>query len=532
VNDAPTRSVLCVAALAGACSMIVELAAVRLIAPWFGTSSAVWTNVIGVVLLALSTGYLLGARLSRLAEPRRVLGLVLLSAAACSAWLPSLAGPVARCFLPQGLTLDEAARVLKWGSLATGLVLFMPSALLLGCISPLAAEILERAKPRGAGSSGGRVLAVSTLGSLAGTFSTTYLALPVLGLTRTFLVCGSVLGALAAWVLWCSRRGSIHRAVVFLAPVPLAWLLARIGAPDVPDGFQLLESVESAYQSSRIIEGDVDGARWRRLQVNEGFDSFQSVWRAEPGPLPMGYYYNLFALPPWWSDHVPRWRMLVLGLAGGSSWRVFERALPEGMELESTGVEIDPAIVGLGEKWMQLPRADPHRRVLSDWDARTALGLVGGEFEEVILDAYANQMEIPAHLTTVEFFREVHSHLVPGGWLCVNIGSFGLADPIVESIASTVARAFGERALVVRVPISRNCVLFARRGNLPPEPSVRDTDTRSPALNSVLAAIALPGASRWYEANDSRLLTDDLNPIEELQRRSILEGAERAREPR
>jgi spermidine synthase len=531
-SRASTRSILCVAALAGACSMIVELAAVRLIAPWFGTSSAVWTNVIGVVLLALSSGYLLGARLSRLDHPRRVLGLILLMSAACSSWLPALAGPVARCFLPQGLTLEEAARILKWGSLATGFVLFMPSALLLGCIPPLAAEILERATPRGAGSSGGRVLAASTLGSLVGTFSTTYLALPVLGLTRTFLVCGGILGALAVWVLWQSRRGGVDRAMGFLAPVPIAWFLARLGSPDVPEGFKLLESVESSYQSSRIIEGDVDGVRWRRLQVNEGFDSFQSVWREEPGPLPMGYYYNLFALPPWWSASVPRWRVLVLGIAGGTSWRVFENALPAGTELESTGVEIDPAIVGLGERWMQLPRADPERRILADWDARTALRQVEGEFEEVVLDAYANQMEIPAHLTTVEFFREVRSRLVPGGWLCVNIGAFGLTDPIVEAVSGTVARAFEQRALVVRVPFSRNCVLFARRGDLPPDPSAARTTSRSAALDTVMASIALPGASRWYDSIDSLVLTDDLNPIEELQRRSILEGPERLREQR
>ena len=87
--------ILAVAGLAGACSMILELSAVRLIAPWFGTSSAVWTHVIGVVLLGLSTGYLFGARLSRGKSPMRALGLCLLAAAAATGWTPALTAPVA-----------------------------------------------------------------------------------------------------------------------------------------------------------------------------------------------------------------------------------------------------------------------------------------------------------------------------------------------------------------------------------------------------------------------------------------------------
>ena len=83
-----------VVALAGAATMTVELSAVRLLAPWFGASSSVWTNVIGVVLLALALGYALGARLSARPRPARDLGLVLLLGAFLVAWLPALAPPV------------------------------------------------------------------------------------------------------------------------------------------------------------------------------------------------------------------------------------------------------------------------------------------------------------------------------------------------------------------------------------------------------------------------------------------------------
>jgi spermidine synthase len=508
--------------------MTVELAAVRLIAPWFGTSTGVWTNVIGVVLLALSAGYLLGARLSAGAHPERALGVTLLASAACSAWLPGLARPVARAFLPEGLALDEAAELLQWGSLASALVLFMPAALLLGCTPPLATEALERRTARGAGSSGGRVLAISTIGSIAGTFATTYLAVPVLGLTRTFLISGSIQAIAGACLLWGERRSSRALVGALLAPLVVAWCCSRIQRPPLPSDSRLLESVESRYQSARVVERESDGVRMRLLQVNEGFDSFQSVWQPEKGLFPAGYYYNLFPLPAWWSPRKESWSVLVLGLGGGSVWRVLDGTLPMGEALNSVGVEIDPAIAALGERWLDLdPGGGAGRRVLSGWDAREAVRALDLRFDEIVLDTYANQMEIPAHLSTLEFFRDLRGRLAPGGWLCINIGAFGLDDVVVRALADTVTRAFEQSALVVRVPFSRNCVLFARDGAALPALNGRDPRVGDAAVDALIGALTLPGAHRVWEPTTASVLTDDRNPIEELQRLSIAEGRAR-----
>jgi hypothetical protein len=136
----PTWALLAVAACAGAATMVVELSAVRLLAPWFGTSQAVWTNVIGVVLLALAAGYLLGARLSAGPRPARTLGIVLALAAVGAGLLPFAAASVARLFLPQGLALDEVAGLLRWGSLAT--------ALCCSCRQPCSWAASRRCAPR------------------------------------------------------------------------------------------------------------------------------------------------------------------------------------------------------------------------------------------------------------------------------------------------------------------------------------------------------------------------------------------------
>lgn len=518
--------ILAVAGLAGACSMTLELSAVRLVAPWFGTSSVVWTHVIGVVLLALSLGYWLGARLSRGVNPERALGIALLLAAGATAWLPALAHPVASWFRPASIALDEAAELLRWGSLASALVLFLPPTLLLGCAAPLATEILQRRSDRSAGDSGGRVLALSTLGSIVGTFSTTYLVLPTLGLTRTYLGVGVLLALTGIWSLTKGGRSHGKALGLLLLPLLAALLGSRSRDPAAPEGWRIVDRAESAYQSIRIVSTE-SGALLRHLQINEGLDSFQSVWQPKPGLLPDGYYYNLFVLPVWWSNPKGPWRVFVAGLGAGTTWRVLEGAMPGHVRLVGTGAEIDPEVVALGRRWFDLPGSDPDRRVLSGWDARAALSNQVEPFEEIVLDAYANQMEIPAHLCTLEFFDEVESHLAPAGWLAVNIGGFGLADPVVESVAGTVASAFGQRVLAVRVPFSRNCILFARRGSEAPAPGseawfVGDEDQRAR-----LSALALEGTWRWFDANGvGRNLTDDENAIDALQWESIRRGRE------
>lgn len=525
MNSKGSAWILAVAGLAGACSMTLELSAVRLVAPWFGTSSVVWTHVIGVVLLALSAGYWLGARLSRGGNPERTLGIALLLAAGATAWLPALSHPVASWFRPVSVALDEAAELLRWGSLASALVLFLPPTLLLGCAPPLATEILQRRSERSAGDSGGRVLALSTLGSIAGTFSTTYVVLPTLGLTRTYLGVGVLLALTGIWSLTQGSRSPNKALGFLLLPLLAALFASRSRDPAAPEGWGIVDRAESAYQSIRIVETTEPGAPLRRLQVNEGLDSFQSVWQPKPGLLPDGYYYNLFVLPVWWSAPDGPWRVFVAGLGAGTTWRVLEGAMPGHVQLVGTGAEIDPEVVALGRKWFDLPEADPDRRILSGWDARAALAIQVEEFEEIVLDAYANQMEIPAHLCTREFFDEIESHLAPAGWLAVNIGGFGLADPVVESVAGTVATAFGRRVLAVRVPFSRNFILLARRDSEPPAPGSEAWFVGNQDQRTRLSALALEGTWRWFDTNGGgRILTDDENAIDALQWESVRRG--------
>jgi spermidine synthase len=508
-----SNRLLLACAFAGAGTMAIELSAVRLVAPWFGTSQAVWTSAIGAVLIAMAIGYLVGGKWAGSEAPERRLTLSLWFAAAWAAGLPSLAPWVASTLMPESASLEVVASILPLSSLACALVLFLPPAALLATAGPIVVELLARSRSLSAGRSGGQVLASSTLGSLLGTFGTTYLGIPILGVSGTLWLTASLI---AVGALLCSSVIRHHQASVFAIGV---FLVSSSGASSVPAG--VLASVESQYQSVRIIER-ADG--WRNLEVNERRGSFQSVWKPEAGLLGSGYYYDCFALPPHWAQATDEWSVLVLGLGSGTAWRVLEGSMPPSTQLHAMGVELDPVVVSLSREFMGLSADGDHRRTLAGWDARAALGPIskgGRAWDQLIVDVYANQVEIPPHLATVEFYAAAKSLLAEGGWLQVNVGASGLNDPLVSAVGATLATVFEKSTLALEVPFSRNVVLIQRRAAAYILPSSESFVPDQEGLNRLAQQLRIPGVWGLIEAEDGRVLIDGDAPLEALQRRSL-----------
>lgn len=524
-------AVLFATLVGGAGTMTVELAAVRLLAPWYGTSLTVWTNVIAVVLLALALGYACGGRLSARARPLAKMSVALGLAALWTAALPFLARAVAPGFVPEGLALHEAADVVLWGSLATSLLLFLPPAAVLGTVAPLAVEAVQERSGGTAGRAGGAVLAASTLGSLFGVFGTSHLLLPALGIRGTFsLAAGALLVAsLVALAAARPRTQEVRRGAGLLILTALAGATLVPAAVEARPGTRVLAQAESSYQSLRVVEDATFGETpLRFLQVNEGFDSYQSAWAPEPGLLPSGFYYNDVALPLWWDRERTHWRVLVLGLGGGTAFRVLEGARPAGVSLERVGIELDPGVIDLARAHLDLPEDRDDLTVAAGVDARVGLAALPGPWDLILLDCYANQVEIPAHLATVEFFTELRARLAPGGWLLANLGGFGHDDPVVQAVAQTAAAGFEADLALLSVPRARNLTLVARRdGPLPLDETLRPLALTGPLAKRV-APLALPGqVTRIAPPAAGAPLTDDHAPLEILQLQSIREARTR-----
>jgi predicted membrane-bound spermidine synthase len=173
----------------GAATLGAEIAAARLIAPAFGASTVVWANTIAVVLLALAVGYWIGGRLADRHPRLGALSLVVLAAAALLALVPLVAVPL--------LAGTEDGLSELWGSLLAVLALVAPPVLVLGAVAPWAIR-LRLASVAEAGEVAGRLYALSTAGSLAGTFAAALVLLPLIGTRLTFVSFAALLAAAAA----------------------------------------------------------------------------------------------------------------------------------------------------------------------------------------------------------------------------------------------------------------------------------------------------------------------------------------------
>lgn len=178
----------------GMASLGAEIAVARLMAPYFGASTIVWANTIGVVLVSLSVGYWLGGRLGDRHPHLRGLCLLVTVAAGLLAVVPFAARPF---FSVSVDALDQISAGAFVGSLLTVLVLVAVPVILLGACSPWAVR-LATPDVEHAGRTVGRLYAVSTAGSLLGTMSAALLTIPLIGTQRTFLVFAVALALVGA----------------------------------------------------------------------------------------------------------------------------------------------------------------------------------------------------------------------------------------------------------------------------------------------------------------------------------------------
>lgn len=452
--EVSTRRAALVAALAGFAVLAIELAAVRLFAPSFGDSAFVWTNVIGVLLVALAAGAWLGGRLAARGDAAQRARGVLVVAAVLVGVVPFCAPWLGRLLVPADLALEQAGGVLVWGSLTATLVAFAAPVALAGAVTPLLVGGLARSAVD-AGRASGLVGAWGTLGSLAGTFLTTHLLVPELGSRTTIWLAASTLAVAG---LLARRSG----AAAFVAV-----LFAGVGfAPQAPlrsagEGEELLAEVESSYQFLQVVRrAATDGEPASVvLRINEGLDSFHSI-RFDGTPWTGGRYYDWFVPLPLLLDGDEariRPRVLSLGAAAGTFERLFRAVFPG---CTTRSVEIDPAVTRLARAHFG---AFDDARVDAGVDARVFVELDRETWDLILVDCYERQVYLPVHVASREFFAATEERLVDGGLVAVNCGGVRFDDPVVVAIAGTMAAVFGEAA-AFRVPRSRNMLLAARKG--------------------------------------------------------------------
>lgn len=496
----PVRRIYALTFVGGAASLGGEIAAARLMAPWFGDSTLIWANTIGIVLVALSVGYWLGGKMADRDPDLRHLAYIILAAAALFALLPFVARPFLRVSVDALNSVSAGAFV---GSLVAVLVLLAVPMLLLGTISPYVVKLAIRSVDE-AGRVTGRLYAISTLGSLFGTFVSSLLLIPFLGTRRTFLLFALALAIVATAAL--GRR-------FVPAPILIAILIALpVGTVKAVDSGKVIWEKETLYQYAVVIEED-DGER--RLELNEG-QAVHSVY--EPGRWITGNYWDEFLTLPFAArpDGRPLRSVAILGNAAGTVARQYGHYFPQ---TRVDGVEIDGQLNEIARSLFDLNTRDAPNVKLHTADGRPWLRATDKKFDAIFVDAY-RQPYVPFHLATREFFGLVKERLNPGGVVLVNIGHPERSHALEEVLTTTMADVF---STVVRDPSQAvNTIAMATDGHVSPA-ALR---AAVPDLDRDLQPLALATADRIGPRLDGgKVYTDDISPVEWLIDASIVEVA-------
>ena len=479
---------------AGAGALATEIGAARLLAPYYGSSTIVWANVIGLILASLSVGYWIGGKLADRSPSPRVLGRIVVLAAVLIAIVPFVARP----FLDVSVKgLDQVSAGAAIGSFFAVLALFAPPVTLLGMVSPFAVRLAIE-DVRDAGSVAGRLYALSTAGSLLGTFLAALVLIPAIGTRRTLLAAGLVV-ALSGAALLGRRWLVVAAGVGALIAVPAGIVRAEPG---------LIYEKESRYQFIHVTQ--LHGVR--RLYLNEGL-AVHSIWR-ENDVLTGGEWDTYLAVPPLLGR--PLRTVAILGNAGGTTARAMGVYYPQA---RIDGVELDPAVTAVGRKYFGLDD-NPRLHVVTA-DARPFLRRTHSRYDLIVVDAYRPPY-VPFYLATREFFRLARSRLAPGGAIVLNVAAAPGDTRLAEGVSGTLATEFPE--VVTWQPLRFNQFVIGLDRSAPRAVLERRLRHAPHGLRSLTRLLgrdlkpARPAADPW---------TDDRAPVEWITDRMILEYAAR-----
>lgn len=511
--------------VSGGVSIGIELAASRLLAPFFGTSLFIWANLIGLTLIYLSIGYAVGGRIA----DRWPSATLLYTITAVAAFVTGLIPLIARPILAKSLTAFTALSLGGfYSSLVGTLILFAIPVTLLGCVSPFAIR-LALDSVSGAGNTSGSLYALSTVGSIVGTFVPTFLLIPRIGTFRTFYLFAVVL--LAASIIGLMRTPASSRRVQLLA-VAVVLLAVIVGVAafgqrgfvrPVEGNRTVIWQGESAYNFIQVGENRDNGAY--ELYLNEGH-AIHSLYypHRTTQPLSNGPW-DYFAVSPFFiADQRPDTirDVCIIGLAGGTvAQRMTELYGPN---VQIDGVEIDPKIVDVARRFFNLNAPNVHVIVQ---DGRYYLRATEKKYDVIGVDAY-HQPYIPFQLTTKEFFKEVANHLNDRGTLIVNAGRTSTDYRLVDVISQTM-RAVFPNVYLIDTPAFTNTLVIGTKDPSRVESFVRNIDrVRAQTPDSPLVTLgdaALRDGHIREAAPGPKVFTDDLAPVEDLIDRILLDYA-------
>lgn len=497
--------------LASFCTMVIELAAGRVLAPYVGVSLYTWTSIIGVVLAGISGGAWAGGWIADRRPVASTLGwLLFASGVAAIAIAPATALFAAEHGL---LTNAGIAMTLLQRVVVLSFLLFFLPAFFLGMISPVAVKLAVRDLAT-TGRVVGRIYALSTLGSIAGTFTTGFYLVARFGTRTTLIAVGLVLiaSAFIFGALFGRRGRTVALAVLGLSAVgavlwPAADLLppqqASLLPPVVTGTMHFEESQYYTIQVQRTVRRDT-GAPLHALHLDHLVHSY--VDPDDPAYLEYGYL-RMFRdlIDAKRSSSRGEVRLLFIGGGGYTLPRLVNERWPE---ISIDVVEIDPAVTRVAQRFFGVSRRSRIHTINAD--ARWFAMREGADYDLIFIDAF-NDLSVPSHLTTREFTESLRKRLRPGGAIAVNVIDDFARGRFLASYIRTLQAVFGQAAvaLVMEEPSdmqSRRSTFVVYASSAPQLPFV-DTGTYVLPRNQL---------QQYLARRQGIVLTDDYTPVDNM----------------
>ncbi|HUP59751.1 MAG TPA: fused MFS/spermidine synthase [Thermoanaerobaculia bacterium] len=480
--------------IASFCTLVIELVAGRLLAPYVGVSLYTWTSIIGVVLAGISAGAYAGGWLA----DRRPLDSTL-------AWLLLASGATSLLIAPATSLLAADDGWLTTLGLATTLVqrvvilsflLFFLPCFFLGMISPVAVKLAVRDLDS-AGRVVGRIYAVSTLGSIAGTFTTGFYLIARFGTRATLIGTGIALIVTALFVLLGRRGRAVIAALVAMAAIFAIFDREPLLPPHrealiEQDPLHVDESQYYTIQVERTVRED-NGAPLLALRLDHLLHSHTDL--ADPLHLEYGYLRLFNEVVAEAIRRHPSPRFLFIG---GGGYTLPRRIAREHPEAEIDVVEIDAAVTRAAYRFLDAPR---EARTINE-DARWFAMRAHDRYDAIFIDAF-NDLSVPYHLTTREFASRLRELLEPDGALVANVVDDFERGRFLASYARTLQSVFGEPNVAV----------------------VMETEADMNSTRSTFVVAASANLLRFEQAHVLRdprylergiVLTDDFAPVDNM----------------
>ncbi len=474
------------ATITGAAIMVIEILGAKLLSPYMGTSHFVWTAQIAVTLVALACGYYAGGRV---ADKRQRLGLLywaILAAAAYCALSIFIIEPVAYW----ALDLNLAA-----GSLLASTVLFFVPLSLLAMTGPFLVRMIT-SSVLNVGGNVGRLTALGTLGSFAGTVFVGYAVLPFLPNSTTLYITSIALGLISTgYFLFFQRDGAPPSALALVA-------LAAAGA-------LALAAREPRFE--RMIERFTGNSHFGKLQVLESRDGsiryylndnlVQNTYDPRSRQSASLFTHMLSGMAEAYVTNIQS--VLCVGMGIGIVPMHFAS---RGAQVDV--VEINPAVAPLARKWFDF---DASRVNLVIDDGRHFLNSCRKSYDVVVLDAFLGDSS-PSHLMTREAFSAVKRALRPGGAIVINM--FGEVEPGRDFFTASLNKTLSSVFKGVRMHSTGDGAVFFTAMDVP-NPAFANrppTEQAHPAVRSEFERTMSSVVST--DPNSGNVLTDDYNPVE------------------